>query len=68
MTYEQFKEQMKRQKKKYKTWAAWAKEIDVSTAYISDVWKGRRDPGEKLLKAMGLERVVEYRAIRKESK
>ena len=39
----------------------WAKEHDVSPAYVSDVLAGRRDPGKKILDALGLERVVTYR-------
>ena len=38
-----------------------ARELGVSEAYLSDVINGRRDPGRKLLKALGLERVVDYR-------
>lgn len=44
--------------------AAWAKEHGMSAAYVSDVLSGRRDPGEKALKALGLERVVIYRKLR----
>jgi len=40
---------------------AWAKAHGVSGAYVSDVLAGRRDPGEAVLKALGLERVVIYR-------
>lgn len=66
MTYEQLKKHMERQRERYGTWLGWAKAIGVSPAYISDVWLGRRDPGAKLLDAMGLERVVEYRPKKKE--
>ena len=41
-----------------------AKELGVSEAYLSDVINGRRDSGRKLLKALGLERVVDYRPTR----
>ena len=43
---------------------ALAKELGVSEAYLSDVINGRRDPGRKILKALGLERVVAYRPVR----
>ena len=33
----------------------------VSQQYVNDVLKGRREPGESILKALGLERVVSYR-------
>lgn len=39
----------------------WARENDVSPGYVSDVLFGRREPGEKVLSALGLERVVTYR-------
>lgn len=38
-----------------------AAQLDVSESYLSDVMTGRREPGEKLLEALGLERVVTYR-------
>jgi DNA-binding transcriptional regulator YdaS (Cro superfamily) len=37
-----------------------AQQLGVSDAYLCDVKKGRRDPGPKLLTALGLRRVVEY--------
>jgi DNA-binding transcriptional regulator YdaS (Cro superfamily) len=40
---------------------AFAKAHGVSQQYISDVLMGRRGAGEKLLDALGLERVVSYR-------
>ena len=33
----------------------------VSAPYLSDVLNRRRDPGEKVLEALGLERVVTYK-------
>jgi hypothetical protein len=44
-----------------KTWAA---AHGLSGAYISDVIRGRRDPGERILTALGLERVTTYRKLR----
>lgn len=41
--------------------SAWGRQHGISPAYISDVIGGRRDPGEKILQALGLERVVTYR-------
>jgi hypothetical protein len=40
--------------------SAWAKEKSIGTAYVSDVITGRRDPGAKLLAALGLKRMVCY--------
>lgn len=41
--------------------AKWAEKAGVSQQYVGDVLSGRRDPGEGILKALWLERVVTYR-------
>lgn len=43
---------------------ATARALGVSTTYLSDVMCGRRKPGPKILKALGLERVVIYRVAK----
>jgi hypothetical protein len=40
-----------------RTWAATAR---VSQAYVSDVLNGRRDPGDSIVRALGLRKVVRY--------
>lgn len=40
---------------------AWAKINGLSAAYVSDVLNGRREPGETICKALGIERVISYR-------
>ena len=40
---------------------AWAAAHGVSGAYLCDVLKGNREPGESILAALGLVRVVGYR-------
>lgn len=40
--------------------AAWCASTGVSPGYLGDVLHGRRDPGEKLLAALGLRKVVDY--------
>jgi Helix-turn-helix len=40
---------------------AFAKRVGISEQYLSDILKGRREPGVKLLDYFGLERVVGYR-------
>lgn len=40
----------------------WAARAGVSQAYLSSVLSGRREPGESILAALGLVRVVAYRA------
>lgn len=38
----------------------WAEQHDLSPAYVSDVLHGRRDPGPKILAALGYVRRVTY--------
>ncbi len=40
---------------------ALARQWEVAPAYITDLLHGLRDPGPKILEAMGYERVVTYR-------
>lgn len=40
-----------------------AQQLGVSTAYLNDVLLKRKEPGKKLLAAIGFERVVIYRKI-----
>lgn len=42
------------------TAAAWAKTINLSPQYVGDVLHGRRDPGDTILTALGLQRSVTY--------
>lgn len=41
--------------------AAWAARLGISSAYVSDVRRGVRQPGPSVLQALGLQRVVSYR-------
>ncbi|GGD87305.1 hypothetical protein GCM10011390_02520 [Aureimonas endophytica] len=40
--------------------AAWCREVGLSPSYVGDVVSGRRAPGETMLTALGLRRVVGY--------
>lgn len=40
-----------------------AADMGVSPSYLSDVMTGHREPGPKILTALGLERVIRYRPI-----
>lgn len=40
---------------------AYAQAHKISEQYLSDVLNGRREPGQKILDALGIERVVVYR-------
>ena len=43
---------------------SFAEAIGVSPQYLSEVLNGRRDPGNSILEAIGVERIVTYRFIR----
>lgn len=43
---------------------AFAAKHNLSAQYVCDVVQNRREPGPKLLAALGLERVVMYRCVR----
>jgi hypothetical protein len=43
--------------------AGFAQDNDMSAAYVNDVLRGRREPGQKILNAVGVEKVVTYRKI-----
>jgi hypothetical protein len=39
---------------------AFADQHKISLQYVNDVLRGRRDPGQKILDALGIDRVVIY--------
>lgn len=45
--------------------AAWARSKGISPAYVNDVLHKRREPGPKILDAIGFERVISYRPKKK---
>lgn len=61
MTLNQVHAMLRRECDKAGGQAAWAVAHAVSAAYVSDVLQGRREPGRKILDALGVERVVGYR-------
>jgi hypothetical protein len=42
----------------------WAEQHGMSASYIIDVLNSRRDPGTKILSALGVARVVRYARLR----
>ena len=46
--------------------SAWANAHGVSPQYVCDVLKARREPGDMILAALGLRRIVRYVEARKE--
>lgn len=49
-----------RAKQGNRTAKAFAVELGISAAYLSDVYAGRREPGDKILSRLNLERRVIY--------
>ena len=45
--------------------AAWARRYRVSSPYITDILYGRRSPGPKVLRALGLRAVITYAPCRR---
>lgn len=41
--------------------AAWAAKHDISAAYVNDVLHSRRLPGDKITRALGLEKALLWR-------
>ena len=44
----------------------WSNDHDIQPSYVSDVLRGRRDPGKSILAALGYERVVLYQKVDKQ--
>lgn len=42
---------------------AFAEDKGLSPTYVSDVIRGRRDPGEKILNILGLKKVIRYERV-----
>lgn len=45
-----------------------AKKFGVSAQYISDILNGRREPGDAILKPLGLRRVITYEWIKNQER
>lgn len=61
MDIDEFIDYLKRKAAEQGTQRQYAESLGVSEAYLSDVLNGRREPGQKLLDAVGFERVALYR-------
>lgn len=48
--------------------SAWAKSKGISAAYVNDALAGRREVGDKILEALGYEKVVTYKLKRAEGR
>ena len=56
--------ELQRRRKRAGSWRKLANEIGTDHAYLYRVSKGEKQPGDTLLEALGLERVVTYRRKR----
>lgn len=61
ITREELTEAIKKAAKAAGSQRKLAEQWRVSPSYITDLIHGLRDPGTKILEALGFERVVEYR-------
>lgn len=61
MNIDEFIEYLKSRVAEHGTQRKYAESLGVSEAYLSDILNGRREPGKRLLDAVGFERVVLYR-------
>lgn len=68
LTIEEVRQRLQKACESAGSQTAWAKAHGMSGAYVSDTIHGRREPGEGILKALGLERVVKYRVRAHESR
>ncbi len=64
MTYESLLKLLHKRAEYYGSWYRFAESLQISPQYLHDCKEGRRMPGKKLLDAMGLESVTEYRKVR----
>ncbi len=63
MTEDEARELLRRTTKTAGGQKAWAQQVGISPAFVSDVLRGRRDLGERIPAALGLRRVVRYERI-----
>lgn len=60
VTVQEIREMLLRQCKEVGSQGAWGKRHGLSQIYVSDVIHGRRAPGEKILAALGLRKIILY--------
>lgn len=58
MTLESFRNHLRKEVERAGSQRKLAKELGVSAMFVNDVLRGRRDPGKKMLDAMGFQRQV----------
>jgi hypothetical protein len=64
MTKEDLLIKLQRMTKGHGSKVALARSLEVSPQFLGDLLAGRRDPGEKMLTALGLRKVVSYHPVK----
>jgi len=65
MTVDDVREKLRKAVEAAGNEAAWARTHGVSRANVNMTLNGKREPGGRILEALGLERVVQYRVKRR---
>ena len=63
MTLEEFLQYVRQLAREQGSQQALAAKCGINASWLSEILKGRRDPGKKLLDALGFRRVVTYERI-----
>lgn len=63
MTPDEFLRHLRQLARTYGSQKALAEHCGVNPSWLSDILRGRRDPGQKLLTALGFRRVVTYERL-----
>lgn len=63
MTSDEFIVWLHKEVESYGSQKALADSVGVSRSYICDILKGRREPGEAMLKRLGIRKTVHYTQI-----
>ncbi len=63
ITEQQVRERLAQECKAAGGQKAWAQKHNISVPYVNDVARQRRAPGDLILRALGLQRVVRYEEV-----
>lgn len=63
ITVDEVRRRLQQQVDSHGSQTAAAQHLGVSLAYLNDVIRGRREPGEKLLTPIGIQKVTIYQEI-----
>lgn len=63
ITVDEVRRRLQQQVELYGSQTAAAQHLGVSLAYLNDVIRGKREPGEKLLTPIGIQKVVIYQEM-----